>query len=409
MGIMASLRKRGEFWYYRFMDSTGTQVERKGYRDKKATQALARDAEKESEDIRRGRITPKDLALTSHENRSLADHIADWQADLVAKGFTPKHAEHTSNRARRLIAVILNSDLALRDHRRLPPNDRGEFIRKIAEHIEPARLSDLTREKVQAAIARFKDAGWSLQTCNHYRASLKAFSKWCYDSDRTRDDFLHGVTGFNAKEDPRHDRRTISLAEFHLLIDAAQRGGDYHGMSGPARALCYRTAASTGIRISELSTTTPESFDWNAPSVIVQACYTKNGQTATLYLPSDLVSDLRAYVATIEPGKPVFPLPEGKGARVIRRDLKAAGIPYQDAAGKFFDFHSLRCELATLADAAGVSPRVTQKMMRASSLELVSLYTRPRVVDIEAGVSSLPSLKPGEDKPQILAITGTEG
>jgi Phage integrase family len=90
-------------------------------------------------------------------------------------------------------------------------------------------------------------------------------------------------------------------------------------------------------------------------------------------------------------------------------DLKAAGIPYRDAGGLVFDFHSLRCELATLADAAGVSPRVVQKMMRHSKLEMTGRYTRPRAVDLENAALMVPSLKPEHDSPQQLAATGTDG
>ena len=46
---------------------------------------------------------------------------------------------------------------------------------------------------------------------------------------------------------------------------------------------------------------------------------------------------------------------------MLRVDLEAAGIPYRDAAGLVFDFHSLRCETATLADAAGVSPASSRR------------------------------------------------
>ncbi len=63
-----------------------------------------------------------------------------------------------------------------------------------------------------------------------------------------------------------------------------------------------------------------------------------------------------------------------------------------------FDFHSLRCQCATLADQAGVSPRVVQKLMRHSSLELTGRYTRPRAVDIESAAALLPSLKPTADR-----------
>jgi hypothetical protein len=75
-----------------------------------------------------------------------------------------------------------------------------------------------------------------------------------------------------------------------------------------------------------------------------------------------------------------------------------------DESGLFFDFHSLRCQTATLADAAGVSARVVQRLMRHSSLELTGRYTRPRAVDIEAPAESLPSLTPEGDRPEASAL-----
>ncbi len=139
----------------------------------------------------------------------------------------------------------------------------------------------------------------------------------------------------------------------------------------------------------------------------MDAAYTKNGQTATLTIQSDLANDLAAFVAPLPLGTPVFPLP-ANGAKMLRVELKAAGIPYCDASGLFFDFHSLRCQTATLADAAGVSPRVVQKLMRHSSLELTGRYTRPRAVDIEAAAGMLPSHKPEGNRPEALAATGTD-
>ena len=57
-------------------------------------------------------------------------------------------------------------------------------------------------------------------------------------------------------------------------------------MTGPVRALCYRLAASTGLRYSEIASIRPASFDWEAPSVTVAAAYTKNGDPATLPFPT---------------------------------------------------------------------------------------------------------------------------
>jgi integrase len=217
------------------------------------------------------------------------------------------------------------------------------------------------------------------------------------------------VKGFNAKEDRRHDRRTLSLDELRRLIDAAEHGPVVRRVPGPVRALVYRLAVATGLRYSEIGSITPELFDWDAPSVTVAAAYTKNGDSATLPFPGDLADDLRAYVVTLEPSTPVFPLPRDKGASILRVDLEAAGIPYRDASGLVFDFHSLRCETATLADAVGVTPRVVQKLMRHSTLEVTGRYTRPRAVDVEAAAAKLPSLRPEGDRPEALAATGSDG
>jgi hypothetical protein len=227
---------------------------------------------------------------------------------------------------------------------------------------------------------------------------------------RTREDALLGVTGFNANEDRRHDRRTLSEPELRKLIQVAATGPAYRGMTGADRSICYRLAVATGLRYSEIAEARPESFELGAesPTVTIRAAYTKNGDKATLPLPRDLADDLRPYIAGRALGEPVFDLPD-KGVDMLRADLKRAGIAYRDDAGLVYDFHSLRCQLATMADAAGVSPRVVQKLMRHSTLELTGRYTRPRVHDLAGATGSLPSLRPGPKDSEPMAATGTTG
>jgi hypothetical protein len=57
-----------------------------------------------------------------------------------------------------------------------------------------------------------------------------------------------------------------------------------------------------------------------------------------------------------------------------------------------------------------VTPRVVQKMMRHSKLELTGQYTRPRLVDLNRATESLPSLRPDHSGPEVstLAATGTD-
>ena len=92
---------------------------------------------------------------------------------------------------------------------------------------------------------------------NHHRTAIRAFSKWCWKSGRTRTDSLAGVTGFNAKEDRRHDRRTLGVDELRVLIEVAHSGPPWRKMTGPTRALCYRLAVGTGLRYSEIASIIP--------------------------------------------------------------------------------------------------------------------------------------------------------
>jgi len=401
-------QRKNASWFIAYSDENGVRRTVKGCPDKAATEGIARKLETDAQERRRGVIDSKAESYRDHAARPLSDHLADWVNALEAKGATPKHVELFAGRARRVVALLLGAKLAdIEPAKNAKRVDIPKAEAKLTEWVGTARLPDLTADRVQGALATLRYEGRALATCNHHRAAIKAFSRWCCDARRAKEDSLRGVTGFNVKEDRRHDRRTVSLDDLHRLIEATQSGPEVMGMTGPARALCYRLAVATGLRYSEIASIRPESFDWNAPSVTVAACYTKNGDPATLPIPNDLADDLAAFVATLPSGKQVFPLPDEKGAKMLRVDLEAAGIPYRDAAGLVFDFHSLRCQTATLADAAGVSPRVVQKMMRHSTLELTGRYTRPRAVDIEAAAGMLPSLKPESDNPESIALAAT--
>ncbi len=394
-----------------YTDENGHRRKKSGTTDKVVTQRIARALENRVALRREGVVDPRDEAYAKYAAQPLIEHIDAWTTSLRSKGNTRQHVKSHSSRAMRIIALSKGADLANIEPAR-PATKIGVAKAEVELRgwVASALLLDLTTENVQQALAQLTHQGRSLQTANHHRNAIKSFAKWLYETHRTRENALRRVAGFNVKEDPRHERRTVSLDELRRLITAAETGERFKSMTGPMRALCYRLAVASGLRYSEIGSITPESFDWKADpaTVTIRAGYAKNGQTATLPIPGDLAADLAPYVAGRPPRKPIFPLPHDKGAAMVREDLDAAGIPYQDASGRFFDFHSLRCELATLADAAGVSPRVVQRLMRHSKLEMTGRYTRPRAVDIDAAASMLPSLKPEGDRPQALAATGTE-
>ena len=137
---------------------------------------------------------------------------------------------------------------------------RAELQKRVAS----ALVSDLSTEKVQNALARIRGEGRSLQTCNHHRNAIKSFVKWLYETHRIRENILRGVAGYNVKEDPRHERRTVCLEELRKLIEVSEAGEPFKSMTGPMRSLCYRLAVASGLRYAEIGSIVPESFDWNS-------------------------------------------------------------------------------------------------------------------------------------------------
>jgi len=233
---MASFRKRGKVWYYRYVDADGEKQEEKGCSDRRVTEEMAREAESNAARIRSGLADQKDFAYLRHAARPLAEHLTDWHSALVHRGYTSKHADPTTDRVRRFVAVMFGANPDDIDAKKMSRAKCKEVRETISRLISRARLSDLTPAKVQAALARFRDANRSLQTCNHYRAAVRAFCRWAWTDGRLREHPLVGVTGYNAKEDRRHDRRTISLAELRRLVEAAHHGPAVLGMTGEARA-----------------------------------------------------------------------------------------------------------------------------------------------------------------------------
>jgi hypothetical protein len=83
------------------------------------------------------------------------------------------------------------------------------------------------------------------------------------------------------------------------------------------------------LRYSEIESITRESFDWtaNPATVMVAAGYTKNGEPATLPLPSDLADDLHTYVASLPPEGRSSLLPRTAERRCFAPTWNVRGSP----------------------------------------------------------------------------------
>jgi integrase len=78
---------------------------------------------------------------------------------------------------------------------------------------------------------------------------------------------------------------------------------------------------------------------------------------------------------------------------MLRADLAAADIPYEDTAGRVFDFHALRHQFISGLASAGVHPKVAQTLARHSTITLtMDRYTHLAVADVSGALECLPEL-----------------
>jgi integrase len=248
---------------------------------------------------------------------------------------------------------------------------------------------------------------------------VKGFSRWLWKQRLAPDDALLDLGLFNAATDRRHIRREMSTEEVQWLLDVTEkRTLPSHGAPGPTRAMCYRVAAATGFRASELRSLTTDSFDLDAspPACTVEAGYSKRRKRDVQPLPDALVDPLRAWLAGFDPGERVFTGIAKGTARMLRSDLAAARAAWQKAAkqepspvqeqmkasdfllyrdrqGHVADFHSLRVLFISRVVASGASVKEAQTLARHSTPVLtMNTYSRATLLDVARGVSGLGDL-----------------
>jgi integrase len=190
-------------------------------------------------------------------------------------------------------------------------------------------------------------------------------------------------------------------------------------LTGVDRYALYATACGTGFRASALAGLTPESFalDIDQPTVILAARRNTSRVLKEQPIPPDLAELLRDYLRPKPAKLPVWAgtwTRHGKGAEILRLDLKAAGIPYSvpgPDGPPFADFHALRHTYLTLGGRAGIDLRTLQELAEHSSPALTARYSHRRLHDLAGAVEKLPAFLPDQlDAAALpLAATGTDG
>ena len=226
---MASFRKRGKVWFYRYIDADGVQRERKGCPDRRVTESLAAAAEAEVARFRCGLSDPKAERMAAAERKPILGHLGDFTAALTSKGGDPKHVGQTRLYATRIL------DLA--------------SVRCVSE---------LTPSAVMGALARLRAQRLSARTLNAHLMAIKQFSRWLQRDGRCLDNPLAGLARLPESTDRRAIRRPLEAHEARRLIEATRSSPSWRGMAGPDRAMLYLIGAVTGFRRGELASLRPD-------------------------------------------------------------------------------------------------------------------------------------------------------
>ena len=376
---MASVFKRKnkhgvevEKWTCCYKGEDGKQKKVVGYADKRLSLKKATDLETRSAQIRDGSIRQADVTRDAAKLRKTHEHIADYRLGLIAKGSSLLHCDR--------IAAVLT---------------------RLMESASAPTLDKITSVKVQDAAHRMKAAGKSVRTCNHAIGAARAFGRWLAINDRVEHDPMRQVSPLPSGSGRVYERRALSADQQSKLLAVAQagqpikisrRGCQYaeRWITGPERATLYRIALETGFRAGEIRTLTAESFHCDADPPFVHLEKGKNGKPVDQQVRPEFAAFMRAWLKSCGERPPLV-IPD-KTAKLLRHDLKAAGIPHRDAKGLVVDFHSLRATYVTNLIRGGASVKTTQTLARHSTPVLtIGLYTKTDDDDKSKALGAMPS------------------
>ena len=335
--------------------------------DKNAAKALLRRLQTEADYKRAAGVDRH----TEERHRPLKALLGEYENFLRSKANTERYVLLTSVR----ITAILHATKA-------------------------TTLADLDASRVSSALAEWRsrsDRPIGVSTSNHYARAIKGFTRWLWMERRTLDDPLSPLRLLNARVDRRRNRRALTLEELQCLLDATKTSRKtLLGLNPTDRAMLYTLATFTGLRASELASLTTSSFNLETNTVSVQAAYSKRRRHDTLPLHRSLIELLRPWLAT------------KKGtlwrtawcdrqcthtAKLLRKDLKRAGIPYRDEQGRVVDFHALRHTFISSLARSGVHPAKAKELARHSTIMLtMDVYSHVEVDELRSALEMLPPL-----------------
>ncbi len=367
---MASIFKRGRdrgkrraVWYISYDDENGKRRTKKGHTDKRSTEELAYELERNVRRRKEGLVDADDDERRKAKVLPIEDHLTLFEKSI---GMTStKHVKLTMSRVRRIVTET-------------------EFT----------TLADIDIESIEAVLGEMLESDEiGRRSYNHYVQAMEQFCTWLVPK-RIAASPLVGMKRLNADVDVRHPRRALTSDQFTKLVESARGSGILiQCFTGEERARIYTLSYMTGLRRKELATLTPQSFKLDeTPAILtVQAACSKRRRKDVLPLHPELVEMLRDWLKELKPDEVLFPkLAKRRTWLMVKKDLERVGIPYKTEEG-IADFHAAgRHTHITELLRNGASLPEARELARHSDIRMTMKYTHIGIDDQARAVSQLP-------------------
>lgn len=349
------VRVRSPVWWIEYTDHTGNRRRERISTDRAAAEYRRAEIVRE---VERARVGLPSMSA-SPSVRPLLELAAAYRDHLAAKGRSNKHFVLTYQR----ICTVLT--------------DCGWVL-----------IRDVTADGWHRwAAGQRADGGLSAESCNHYLRAVRGMLRWVGTNP------LASVEPFHADSARVLVRRVLDADTFARLIATTRASTKvYLGLAGPDRAALYLCAARTGLRAGVLAqlTTADIRLDDPLPNIPTTAGQQKSRKAHVAPIAPDLAAMLRGWLegrtGVLWPGNWHR---HQAAAKMLRRDLRAAGIPAVTGDGSY-DFHALRSQCGTDLARAGVSLSVAQQFLGHSTPALTAKhYLRLTLEDLAKAAGQL--------------------
>lgn len=347
----------------------------------------------------------EELLAAPPPDRAIDLHVEAYETHLEAAGRAPKYIFDALARIRRLV-----EDCGWRCMEDISAADFEAFI-----------------SRVKLPSKRFPK-GMSVGGVNGYIRSLKAFCRWSTidrlnGRPRLASHPIQHIRPRSNEVDRRRRRRALSADDFAALLGATLAGPSRQGISPHGRVYIYTLAAWTGLRANELAQLRLRDIrlDAETPHILLPAPVSKHRKVDRIPLHPAVAELSKKWMATLPPALDVAWVPlltrSGRYVRrtadMLRADLAAAGLAYQDAAGDFADFHSLRHRFVTQLLEHGVPMGPTSDLARHSGTQItIDLYAHLTLSANAKHLAAIPAPPPAKklnSKDTPLRIAGASG